>query len=140
MSIFVKTLKATIMKRILFLLLLLGNITFGYAQYSKEKLTDILTGGNVKSWTVKSATERPEKGFTFNKNMTVQVQKDKGAAQNDKWSLSSPDNIRWLLVIGNQSYEMIVSYDKGGSQYIKLTHKDAGKTTGGYEMTLYGGK
>jgi len=29
--------------------------SFGYAQYSKEKLTEILTGGSTKSWIVKGA-------------------------------------------------------------------------------------
>ena len=133
------------MKRALILLVLLGNITIGYAQYSKEKLTDILTGGSSKSWTAKGVnTDRPEKGFTFNKNMSVQIQKsDKGAVatQNDKWSLTSADNIRWTIAIGSQSYEIIVSYDKSGTQYVKLTRKaDVGKATGGYELTLYGTK
>ncbi len=134
------------MKRTLILLLLLGNITFGYAQYSREKITDILTGGSSKAWTAKAVTgQRPEKGFTFNKDMSVQVQKnEKGgaiASANDKWSLTSKDNIRWKVEIGKETYEIIVSYDKSGTQYVKLTHKpDAGKTTGGYELTLYGTK
>src|SRR5450755_3062370 len=84
-------LKTTIMKRAFILLLLLGNITFGYAQYNKEKITEILTGGSSKAWTAKGVNvERPEKGFTFNKDMTVQVQKGNekgGAVQSEKWSL-----------------------------------------------------
>ena len=125
------------MKHALILLLLFGNITFSYAQYSREKLTDILTGGSSKTWTAKGVNiERPEKSITFNKNMSAQVQK--AAMENVKWSLTSPDNIRWKIIIGNETYELIVSYDKSGTQYIKLTHKaEAGKTTGGYEMTLY---
>ena len=118
------------------LLLFVGSFTLSYAQYSKEKLTDILTGGSTKSWTVKTAG-KAEKGFVFNKNMTAQVKK--GAAENVKWSISSTDNIRWFTTVGGETYETIVSYDKSGKQYVKFTHKDA--TPGGnYELLLYPGE
>ena len=130
------------MKRInILLLLLITKITFCNAQYNREKLTDILTGGNIKTWTVKSAgAMHTEKSYAFNKNLSVQVAKDKGAVQTDKWTLTSADNIRWFISIGTQKYEIIVSYDKSGKQYVKLTSQTGDKTSVYNETLLYPSK
>lgn len=130
------------MKRIIILLLLLiTEITYCNAQYSREKLTEILTGGNVKTWTVKSPNAaHPEKSYTFNKNFSVQMAKDKGAPQTEKWSLASTDNIRWFISIGKQRYEIIVSYDKSGKQYVKLTSEAVDKTSVYNETILFPSK
>jgi hypothetical protein len=119
------------MKRIVMLVLLIGSFVVANAQYSKEKITEILTGGNSKSWTVKSQGH-PEKTFVFNKNMSAQMN---GA--NTKWSISSQDNIRWFTTVGSDSYETIVSYDKAGKQFVKLTRKGDGKPGSNYELILY---
>ena len=66
------------MKHILALLFL----CFGFntlAQYNKEKLTNILTNGNTKNWSVKGTNfERPEKTYEFNKNGTLNIGKNNG--------------------------------------------------------------
>lgn len=127
------------MKRTFILLALLVSVSTGYAQYDKNKLIGILTDGSSKAWTVKGVNvERPEKKITFNINMTAQVEKDNGkggvATQAEKWAITTKDNIRWFINIGNQPYELIVSYAKNGSQYIKLTHTAGGDA---FEMNLY---
>src|SRR5688572_1623739 len=98
------------MKRMLGLVPLLLIAVLCNAQYSKEKLTDILTGGSAKAWTVKTSNA-PEKAFSFNKNQTVEITKSAGV-QKEQWSLSSADNIRWFITIGSKKQELIVSYDK----------------------------
>ena len=129
------------MTRALILIALLFAGISANAQYDKAKLTGILV---ANPWTVKSNTDRPEKKMTFSRDQSVQVERaDKGGVQSQKasWNLSSPDNIRWFLNMGGASYEIIVSYTKTGSQYLKLT-KPAGKDkiTGYEEMNLYAGQ
>ena len=127
------------MKRFCILGIFLLSISSVFAQYNKEKLTSLLT---ANPWSVTSAhVARPERKMTFNKDQSVQVEKanDKGGTVSlkDKWSVSSTDNIRWFLTVGPDQYEMIVSYTKSGSQFIKLTHQaGADKITGYYEMSL----
>ncbi len=130
------------MKRIIILpLLLIIKITFCHAQYNHEKLTEILTGGNIKTWIVKNTNAaHSEKSYAFNKNFSVQVTKDKGAIQTEKWTLTSADNIRWFISIGKQKYELIVSYDKSGKQYVKLTSEGGDKTSIYNETLLYPSK
>jgi len=125
------------MKQAFILLVLLIKVSSSYAQYDKEKLTSILT---ANSWSVKGSNANfPEKSFTFNNDMTVQVGKDNGkgvvASQKEKWSISSSDQIRWFITIGSQTHELIISYAKNGSQYVKLTRQD--KLSGLVEMNLY---
>jgi len=127
------------MKRICILGIFLLTISSVFAQYNKEKLSAILT---ANPWSVTSAhVARPERKMTFAKDQSVLVDKanDKGGivSQKDKWAVSSSDNIRWFLAIGAEKYEMIVSYTKSGSQFIKLTHQaGTDKITGYYEMSL----
>jgi len=127
------------MKRIGILIALVLNISCMYAQYDKEKLSKILT---ANAWSVSAVNmERPERKITFNKDQSVLIEKDNGKGTTspvkDKWSITSPDNIRWFLSMGSQTYELIVSYTKSGSQYIKLTHQaGTDKITGYYEMNL----
>ena len=125
------------MKTKVILLLLLFNTAFCYAQYDKDKLIKILT---TNSWTVKGInSDQPEKSYSFSKDMSVQIGKDNGKGavmmQKDKWTISSTDQIRWFISIGNQTYEMIISYTKSGSQYVKLTRQD--KRSGLHELNLY---
>ena len=126
------------MKRILILLLFLSAVFACEAQYNKEKIQKLLTGDNEKSWMVNGINiDRPEKKFIFNKNNSVKVESTKGLIKNEKWSLKSADEIRWFLSIGNQRYELIISYDKKGKEYIKLTHQAGdNKTSGYYEIKL----
>jgi hypothetical protein len=133
------------MKYVLFSIALFLCAASGYAQYDKEKLTNILTGRSTKTWMVKSVTaERPEKTFTFNKNMTVAIEKsNKGAtvSEQQKWTLTTKDNIRWFVAIGSESYELIVSYAKDGSQFLKFTHQaGVSNVSGSFEMILYPSK
>lgn len=125
------------MKSIKLLLLLLLPLV-GSAQYTKEKLTKILTGGSEKSWNVSSVNvAAKEKMFSFNKNLSVVLQDISGTKRNDKWQLSTEDNIRWFIMIGKAKYELIVSYDKKGEEYIKLTHQSGtAKAAGDYEIKL----
>lgn len=125
------------MKSIRILILLLLPL-FVSAQYTKEKLATILTGGTEKSWNATSVNvEVKEKMFSFSKNLSVVVQNASGTKRNDKWLLSTIDNIRWFIMIGKEKYEMIVSYDKKGEEYIKLTHQSAlMKPSGNYEIKL----
>ena len=125
------------MKRNFILLILFIHATFCYAQYDKDKLIKILT---ANSWSVKGTNaELPEKSFVFSKDMTVQSGKDNGksavVSQKESWTISSTDQIRWFIFIGNRSYELIISYTKSGSQYVKLIHQE--KVQGAYEMNLY---
>ena len=126
------------MKRIMILLLFLFAVFACDAQYNKEKIQKLLTGDNEKSWIVSGINiDRPEKKFSFNKNNSVKVELTKGIIKNEKWSLASADQIRWFLSIGNQKYEFIISYDKKGNEYIKLTHQAVdNKTSGYYEIKL----
>ena len=110
---------------------------FCQAQYSQEKLTEILTGGNSKAWSVKATNgASTEKSYTFNKNLTVAIAKGEGT-QTEKWVLSSADNIRWFVTIGSQKRELIVSYDKAGTQFLKLTSQAGDKASIYSEMLLY---
>jgi hypothetical protein len=125
------------MKRIILLHLLLSAVSAGYGQYDKNKLMNIITS---KVWSVKGVTtERPEKAFTFSKDMTVQTNRDDGKggtiSNKENWSLSTSDNIRWFINIAGQAYELIVSYAKDGTQYLKLSHKAA--VNDSYEMNLF---
>jgi hypothetical protein len=107
-----------------------------FAQYNNEKLTSLLTGGNEKTWTVSGIiSERPEKKMIFNKNNSVKIFDSKDQSQTKHWSLKSADQIRWFILIGEQNYELIVSYDKKGNEYIKLTHQ-SGKSGNDYQMKL----
>ena len=126
------------MKQILILLLCMSAVFACEAQYNKEKIQKLLTGDNEKSWMVNGINiDRPEKKFIFNKNNSVKVESTKGLIKNEKWSLKSADEIRWFLSIGNQRYELIISYDKKGKEYIKLTHQAGdNKTSGYYEIKL----
>ena len=126
------------MKPFCVLAIFLLSISSVFAQYDKEKLTKILT---ANPWSVTSFHEvRPEKKLTFFKDQSVQIDKsDKGvmSVHKHKWSIASSDNIRWFLMIGSEKYELIVSYTKSGSQFVKLTHAaGADKITGYYEMNL----
>jgi hypothetical protein len=120
------------MKKIILILIAVLKISFCQAQYSKEKLTQILTDGNVKSWTVKGTANT----YSFNKNMTAEIKNDKGTVKADKWTLSSTDNIRWFIAMSGQRYELIVSYDKGGKQYIKLNSQSGDSKASGYAETI----
>ena len=126
------------MKRILLLLSFFIGILMCHAQYNKDKISSLLTGDNEKSWSVTGInTERPEKKLSFNKNYTVQIELNNGIIKNEKWSLKTSDEIRWFLSIDNQMYELIISYDKKGNEYIKLTHQAVeDKTSGYYEIKL----
>jgi len=126
------------MKRLIVLQIFLVTAVLCQAQYSKEKITSTLTGDNVRSWSATGInTELTEKKFSFNKNNSVVIEYSKGTTKNDKWTLTSPDKIRWFLSIGNTTYELIISYDKKGNEYIKLTHQAGdNKTSGYYEIKL----
>lgn len=126
------------MKRIMILLPFLLVVFMCGAQYNKVKIQKLLSGDNEKSWTVSGINiDRPEKKFIFNKNYSVKVESTNGIIKNEKWSLKSTDEIRWFLSIGNQTYEFIISYDKKGNEYIKLTHQAVdNKTSGYYEIKL----
>ena len=111
------------------ILLFVSFFKLSNAQYNKEKLTTLLTGGSTKAWSVKSSNAaEAAKSYTFNINNTVAIANGKAAVQSDKWSLSSDDNIRWFIVLGKEKSEIIVSYDKGGKQYVKLTGQAGNKT------------
>lgn len=134
------------MKHILLIAALLAGVSTSYAQYDRDKLIGILSGGSAKTWTVKSVnTERPEKSFTFNKDMSATIEKvggkGAGASEQTKWTLTTKDNIRWFVSIGNAQYELIVSYSKDGSQYMKLVHAAGNdKASGSFEMNLFPAK
>lgn len=122
------------MKQILIIMIVLLKVSFCNAQYSKDKLTDILTGSSVKSWSIKGSAGT----YAFNKNRTVEIKNDKGVAKSEKWSLSSADNIRWFISTNGHKYELIVSYDKSGKQYIKLNSQSGDSRASGYsEIVLY---
>lgn len=120
------------MKHRIIILIALAKITVCNAQYNKEKLSDILSGTSEKTWSVKGTFNT----FTFNKNMTAVLKKDKSAALTEKWSLSSTDNIRWFILLGTQKYELIVSYDKSGKQYLKLNTMAGDSKVSGYSETI----
>lgn len=126
------------MKAIMIIVGLLLTLNVCNAQYSKEKISITLTGAKEKSWLVTGInTERPEKKINFNIDQTVITEDISGKKKNEKWSLSTKDNIRWFITIGSLNYELIISYNKNGSQYIKLTHLAAdNKTSGYYEIKL----
>jgi hypothetical protein len=124
--------KTVIMKINIFLLLLLTSSGVK-AQFTKDKLTEILCGKDQMTWQVTGINSSPaEKVMTFRRNNTVGVEDLSGKKQERKWTLQSADNIRWFLDFGGTKYEMIVSYNKKGEQYIKLNRKDNGE----YELKL----
>lgn len=129
------------MKSILIVLLFACSAIVCEAQYNKEKLTEILAGSATKVWTVKSGSSaQGEKAFTFSKDLSVTISKT-NAIENEKWALSSTDNIRWFITIGSKKYEVIVSYDKAGAQFLKLTSQANDKTSLYYnELLLYPSK
>jgi hypothetical protein len=126
------------MKQILIIIPFILTVIFCQAQYNKEKLTDILTGGGTKAWTVKGASS--EKSYSFNKEFSVAITKSDGSSITEKWALSSTDNIRWFISIGSQKHELIVSYDKEGSQFVKLTNQSGDKGSVYHETLLYPAK
>jgi len=125
--------------KILITCIFLFSLLSAKAQYTKEKLTDVLTGGSTKSWTVKGVNSSPdEKSFSFNKNMTAVIVTQAGKSTSGSWSLNSTDNIRWFLLAGGKTYEIIVSYDKAGKQFVKLTLGNSNDKSQGYtELQLY---
>lgn len=126
------------MKYLPVILFLLVSASSTQAQYTKEKISSILTGESEKSWSANGINEsRPEKVFTFNNNNTVSIEETSGKTHKENWIVSSSDNIRWFLKVGLTTYELIISYDKKGQQFIKLTHGlSANSASGYYEMKL----
>ena len=127
------------MMKMLFFILIIHCLP-ATAQYDKEKIISILTSGSSATWTVQgSNTIAEEKSYIFNVNGTCIVQPAKPGAKafNAKWSLSSPDNIRWFIDIGDRKYELIISFDKKGQQYIKLTRRPDRTRSVYYETLLY---
>ena len=127
------------MRTYLAVLLLLLLHRSAQAQYDKAKLTALLVS---HPWSVQSSVSRPEKKMVFSSDQQVLVDRDNGkgsvAQAREKWSLSTSDDIRWFLTIGTRTYELIVSYSKSGSQYLKLTHlSEKDRITGYYEMNLH---
>ena len=126
------------MKNLLLLFLLCKSFDL-QAQFTKEKLATILTDGTKRSWSVKGTNiDLEEKVYTFNINGTMQIQKETGETimSVSKWVISTKDNIRWFLQIGDQLNELIISYDKAGKQYIKLTRQLADKKTSIYYESI----
>ncbi len=121
-------------KRILITASILLFSLSSHSQYTKEKLSNLITGKSEKAWSVAGINiERSEKKMTFNINNSVNVVSDKGSNE-EKWSLKSSDNIRWFIYIGDKQYELIVSYDKKGNEYLKFTHQSKGSDN--YQMKL----
>jgi hypothetical protein len=103
------------------------------AQYNKDKLTSILTDDSQKTWNVAGInTNETEKTFTFLRSGAVITELKSNVKKTDKWSLMSSDNIRWFIVIAGKKYELIISYDKAGNQYIKLTQQDTSNKSSEY--------
>lgn len=123
------------MKQTLILLLLMSGVYNCNAQYNREKLISILTD-NEKVWTVKKGSALGAKTFTFSKNFSSEVVKQNGKNATVKWTLSTLDNIRWFITIDNQKFELIVSYDKTGQQYLKLNLQPRDIKTSVYEETI----
>jgi hypothetical protein len=95
------------------------------AQYTKEKLRDLLCGSGQKTWIATGInTDRPEKTMTFKTPGGVVIEDQGGKTKTGNWTLQSADNIRWFIDIAGTKYELIVSYNKKGEQYIKLTHHE----------------
>lgn len=124
------------MRQLLILILLLVKINSVNAQYSKNKLMTILTDNNSKSWLVKSGDAMEAKSYTFNKSMTVEIVKNSDKKIINNWTLTTTDNIRWFVTVGNQKFELIVSYDKTGKQYLKLNHQPTDNKISVYEETI----
>ncbi len=123
------------MKNLLIICFLITGSMSCFSQYNKEKLTAILTSGNEKSWIVAGInSDRPEKKMTFTKNNSVKTEAG-NETKTENWSLKSTDDIRWFIQIGEENYELIVSYDKKGNEYLKLTHQSAKKSEN-YQMKL----
>lgn len=120
------------MKKLLLILIGVLSLSFCRAQYTKDKLTQILTNGSEKLWMVKGSANT----YSFNKNMTAQIKSDKAAIKTDKWILSSTDNIRWFIAMSGQRYELIISYDKAGKQYVKLNSQSGDSKASGYAETI----
>jgi len=124
------------MKKMLFLFLFICGSLMGYSQYNKDKLSTLLTGGKEKVWIVSGINaERPEKKMTFDKSNSVKIEFSNGPMKSMRWSLNSSDDIRWFILIGDLNYELIVSYDKKGKEYIKLTLQSL-KGNDNYQMKL----
>ncbi len=114
---------------LIILLMLVASAGSCYAQYTKASLTKILTAGSAKPWTEKTSGAT----YTFNVSGTVDINSAKST-----WKLSSADNLTWNLSVGNESYELIVSYNKEGKQYLKLVQYTGGNKMAGYkELRLY---
>ena len=121
------------MKYLLVILSLLFSASCTQAQYSKEKISSILTGDSEKSWMANGINvNRPEKSFTFNINNSVSVEESSGKTYKENWTVSSSDKIRWFLKVGSTTYGLIISYDKKGQQFIKLTHGVSENSSSGY--------
>lgn len=121
------------MKYLLVILSLLFSASYTQAQYSKEKISSILTGDSEKSWMANGINvNRPEKSFTFNINNSVSVEESSGKTYKENWTVSSSDKIRWFLKVGSTTYGLIISYDKKGQQFIKLTHGVSENSSSGY--------
>lgn len=126
------------MKYLIVALSLVFSASFAQAQYTKEKISNILSGDTEKSWLANGINvSRPEKVFTFNNKSTVSIEETSGKTHKENWVVSSSDNIRWFLKVGLTTYELIISYDKKGQQFIKLTHGESANSASGYfEMKL----
>lgn len=125
------------MKQTLLIALLIISNSYCRAQYSKDKLIGILTSGSEKSWTVKGINETlADKIYIFNKDLSVKIEKEKGKRVADKWLLTTSDNIRWFLTVAGHKFELIVSYDKSGNQYLKLKNRPDDIKSSVYEETL----
>jgi hypothetical protein len=121
-------------------IILFTGIYSASAQYNREKITGILTGNSEKLWNINGINvDRPERSALFNINGNAVIELSSGKKNNEKWTLMSADNIRWFISIGNNKYELIISYDKKGNQYIKLTHQE-NKTSDYYEIKLTSAK
>ena len=123
------------MKNILLSFAFLLSCLMAYPQFTKVKLTHLLTSDNQKSWMIAGVNvDLLEKKMTFSNNNSVVIETENSKTTTAKWALSSPDNIRWFLQAGNQTYELIVSYNKKGEEYIKLKHPSKGSDS--YELKL----
>lgn len=122
------------------LLLILPGLP-SYAQFTKEKLSGILTNGSQRDWFVKSKSNSSSgMGYQFHSNNTVYLLNSPGKEAPQKWSLSSTDNIRWFITMGKIKNEIIVSYDKAGKQFIKLTNQTGNGSSSYNEIILYPSK
>jgi|GEM_PF-6448171 len=121
--------------RPIFLVALFALLSSGaQAQYTKESISAIVTGGSSKSW-IDNGTSTV---YTFSSNMKGEIKKATGSAQPVSWNLNTPDNLTWNLIISKESYELIISYNKEGTQYLKLVRYTGGNRVAGYkEIKLF---